>query len=220
MNLTALLSAGRDDLDDTVAPYFHSDARLTRFLNEAQREAARRARLITDSSTAAVCQIPIVAGTALYALDPRVIYVKRAQLLSQSDKLIKVTVLQLDSGCAGWQTQEATPPTHWVPDFESGKIRLFPIPKANDTLYLTVIREPLVDMSGSLAPEIAPRYHENLVHWMRYRAYMVRDAETYDPKKAAEALQLFEAEFGPATNAQNEVFNHERHGQDDYEGSY
>jgi hypothetical protein len=50
MNLKELRLAAREDLDDTAKPYLWSDAFLNNGANEAENEAARRARLIVDSS--------------------------------------------------------------------------------------------------------------------------------------------------------------------------
>jgi hypothetical protein len=220
MNLKDLIDAARDDLDDTAAPYLFSKARLTRYANEAEREACRRSRLITDSTTPEICRLTVSAGNEIVTLDERVIYVKKAKLASCSVKLAKVTVLQADNEMPGWEDDEGEV-VAWLPDYQSGAMRLYLIPTAADVLDLTVIRGPLGEMTQDTdTPEINVRYHEKLVHWMRYRAYLRKDVDTHDPKQAAEALALFEAEFGPATNAQNETFNHERYGQDDYEGNY
>ena len=53
MNITELLSVLREDfLDDSEEPYLWSDTALVRNINEAQREACRRAYLIKDEDTA------------------------------------------------------------------------------------------------------------------------------------------------------------------------
>ena len=97
MTLEELICACRTDrLDDTVETYHWSKAELTRFLNDAQDEACRRARLLTDSSTPEICRIAVIAGTALYTLDPRIIFVRRAKLALRSKPLGFASYLDLD----------------------------------------------------------------------------------------------------------------------------
>ena len=73
MTLAELIAALRTDADDLVAnPYLWSDAELTRWANEAEQEAALRAKLLFDASTTAVCQIAVLAGTTSYALHAKV----------------------------------------------------------------------------------------------------------------------------------------------------
>jgi hypothetical protein len=72
----------------------------------------------------------------------------------------------------------------------------------------------------AIDPELNPRYQIKLVEWMKYRAFSKQDSETNDPKKAAAALAAFEAEFGKAQSAQNEMYSMEQYGHDDYDGVY
>ncbi len=220
MNLKELIDACRDDIDDTTAPYLFSRARLVRFANEAQVEACRRSRLIVDSETPDICSHAVVIAREIITLDPRVIFVRKAKLASKTVKLGKATRTDMDNLSPGWEdtTGEVS---GWISDYQSGVMRLYPIPTVADTLELTVVREPLMPMAKDEdLPEIAPRYHEKLIHWMRYRCYETKDAETTDPKAALKALALFEQEFGTISSAQNEAWIHTQHGQDDFDGVY
>lgn len=60
-------------------------------------------------------------------------------------------------------------------------------------------------------PEISRRYHDALVEWIKYRAFNSSDSDLYDPKKAAQALAEFEAEFGPPVSAAEEQFSFEHY---------
>jgi hypothetical protein len=147
MTLTELDTAFRERADDVATPYLWSLALVLQYANEAQNEANRRSRLLGDTTTAAVCQIPIVAGTSTYAVDPRVLFIRRVQLGTQDFPLQKYQVGDLDRSFPGWErSTDVSSPEVWCP-VEDHKIRLVPTPDANDTLYLHVIRDPLAPMS-------------------------------------------------------------------------
>lgn len=204
MTLRELLEITRNELDDVEGKYLWSDEELIEYAVDAENEAARRARLLIDSSTAAVRQIAVVAGTALYDLDERVIFIRRAKLASEELPLRRAQMTDLDQYLPNWEADTDTP-THFVSDYETGKVRLYPIPTANGTLNMTVVRLPLNDMNSlDDTPEINARYHRSLRYWLMYRAYSKQDTETKDEGKAMKNLALFEAEFGKKSSAIDE----------------
>ena len=71
MTPSDLLSDFREVVDDQVLPYLYTDTTAFRWMAEAEREAAVRARLIYDETTVATCRIAIVAGQVRYPIDPR-----------------------------------------------------------------------------------------------------------------------------------------------------
>lgn len=225
MDAGQLLAVFRARVHDTVAPYLWADVEAIEFLNDAQNEAAERANLLRDSTTAEICQISVVAGTAVYLLDPRIISVERAKLDSQRQPMQITSTPAMDgprsasrpgwpqqwrangtwladSG-AGWETQTGTP-YFLVLDAEGDrwKATLAGIPIVNDTLRLQVFRFPLADIEDEAdEPEIPARLHVRLVDWMEYRAYSKKDTETYDEKLAARAAGAFESAFGERIDA-------------------
>lgn len=232
MTLAQLIASFREVADDLGAPPLWSDTALTFWANEAQHEAARRARLFLDSSTDATCKITITAGTASYPVDSRVIFVRRAKLESLTIPLSKINLRDMDTVYPGWESSADSTPGHWMPTGDH-EITLYPTPIANDVLRLQVIREPLEDMAPAIDnvdpdpdvpavdPEIPSRMQFRLVDWMLYRALMVRDKEEkYDPKSAKEYLASFEAEFGKPSSAIDETWINREHGYDDYEGLF
>ena len=64
MTLEELIASFREDSTDKLEPYLWEDETVTRWLNEAQDEAAVRGRLLLDDSTPAVTQIAVTAGQA------------------------------------------------------------------------------------------------------------------------------------------------------------
>ncbi|MCU0689768.1 MAG: hypothetical protein MUF54_00065 [Polyangiaceae bacterium] len=223
MTLTELIAAFRDLADDTAEPYLWSDSVLTRFANEAQEEACRRGRLIVDSTTEEVCQLDVTGGTAVYPVDPRVLFIRRVKLDSMDMPIRKTSVDDLDLMSPGWEGELPGVPFVWAP-YEVGKILLFPPPEVDDTMRLTVVRLPLDDMVGGLTPvdpEIPARYHMKLVDWMLFRALSMRDKEErHDPEGAKAHLRMFEEEFGQRSNAVDETWIAQKHGFDPFEGLF
>ena len=76
MTLEQIISVCRRRLDDEEEPYRWSDDDLCLFANEAEREACRRAHLIIDKTTDAVCRQQVIAGNALYTLNAKIIRVR------------------------------------------------------------------------------------------------------------------------------------------------
>jgi hypothetical protein len=119
-----------------------------------------------------------------------------------------MTMQDLETSDPYWEDASATTyPCAFVPDWESGKLRFHPPPTAQLTALLTVVRDPLAEVTNEDdTPEIAARYHRSLRHWMAYRAYLKPDEDTYRPDKAKEAMALFEQEFGPKSSAIDEAW--------------
>ena len=220
MKLGDLIAIVRNELDDDVAPYLWSDPEMIDYAVDAENEASRRARLLIDSTTTAICQITTAAATAVYALSPLVLFIRRAKMSTEDYALGRVAVRDLDYRVPGWETETGTP-THFVTDYETGKIRLYPIPNAVGTVKLTVVRMPKVDLATiNDTPEIHPRLHRSLRFWMMYRAYSKQDAETKDDQKAGENLGLFEAEFGRKSSAIDEEWISREQMGDPYDGTF
>jgi len=218
MKLRDLLTVVRLEIDDATAPYLWTDPELIEYAVDAENEASRRARLLIDSSTVAICQIAVVANTALYALDSRVLFIRRAKLTLDDRPLSRASVRDLDNAVVNWEA-EATSPSQFVVDFETGKVRLYPKPVANDTLNLTVVRLPAVDMNDlEDAPEIKAHYHRSLRFWIMHRAYSKQDSETKDDKKALENLAKFEQEFGSKSSALDEEWIEREQAYDPFSG--
>lgn len=215
-----VLLARQGTLDDIAEPYLWSDEELLDYLDEAQEEAARRARLFLDATTTAIVTITLVAGTAVYALDPRVIRVERARVVGQEMPLRLLLTRDLDARLANWEAS-IDPVSAAVVDWQTDSLRFVGIPQAAGTVNLQVIRrplEPLVNMDQEL--EIRQHHTRNLIHWIAHRAYQKRDAETYHHDKSEMHLGRFEAEFGPAQPAYDEAWIARNYTVDPENGAY
>ena len=84
MTLQDIINYSRKSiLNDYTIPYAWHDDELVVYANESYMTITRDAKVLVDSSTAAVCQVATVAGTFDYALDSSVLYVTSAKLLSE-----------------------------------------------------------------------------------------------------------------------------------------
>lgn len=204
MNLRDLIDRFRLDTQDLQAPFAWTDDEIRDYANEAEDEACRRASLLVDSSSAST-EIDVAAGEAVLELDESVIYVRRAILVSTGRRLVPRVVRAMDDEVPGWESNQASSPVVFVPDWESGKLRLWPPSAKVDVVRTTIVRTPLKPMSNELdTPEIPRRHHAGLLDWMKHLGYLKRDTDTFDPKKASEHEERFTAEFGPPSAAIDE----------------
>lgn len=214
MNQTEAISEIRNTLQDSVQPYFFSDERIRVALNHAQDEACRRARLLVDSRTTEVCAIDVPAGEALVDLHESVIFVRRARLAGAGVTLVPRVARTMDEQCPGWEDTNPAQPIAFVPDWETGVLRLWPAPVAPATLLLTVIRAPLdtellVDATSEFL--LPRRYHRGLLFGALAELYRVPDMDTFNPQAAATYAEMFAAEFGPPSTAIDEHWASEQY---------
>lgn len=220
MTLSELITQARLRACDTAAPYLWSDAEWIAYANEAQREACRRARLIIDSSTVDICTIAIDGVSTTFALDPRVLFIRRAKPSWIAVPLKRISYKDLDNQAPGWEDETSQYPEWYVPDMDENKFRPYPTPSAAGTVKLTVIRLPLEDMTTSDEPEIKPQFHDSLVYWMLHKAYAKQDSEVLDNKASLDNLALFEQEFGKKSSAIDETWLQRESNYTESEGNY
>lgn len=223
MNLGELVShAARDIRDDIGADdeRLVSPAEWRRFANEAQVEACRRGRLLVDSSTPEICHYSIMADNPVIVLDSRVLFIRRARLVTAATRLLGIRTELLDRAGTMWE-DDIGDVSHVVINWQSGALRLYPIPQDDDELRLTVVRMPLAPMVDEEdTPEINSRFHEGLIHWMKYRAYNQQDTDLEKTPRAMKFLGLFEEEFGNKSSAKDEIWLGEKHTLDAESGVY
>jgi len=199
MTLVELLAAARLRLDDVATPYGWSDAELISWLNEAEREACIRARLLAGETT-----VSVVAGDGQYDLAVTTLYVRRARIAALQRLLQRTDRATLDARHADWQATTGDP-THYF--IEGRELFLYPLPTVNRTLVLSVWRGPTGDMVVPAtppdplvrsSPEIPTHHHLDLLEWVCYRAAQKRDPDTLGIGDAATYYANFSRLFGPA----------------------
>lgn len=196
MKLGELIDAFRWSADDTATPPFWSDARLIALFNEAENEAAMRAGLLLDVD-GPLSEYEIRAGDTVLDLDPRLVTVKAAWLVTSDGRREPLALLTRDEATRlepDWRTLTGRPDGLILTDTQGTLNR---VSDAAYTLKLEATRLPLEPMRDKdSTPKLAAIHHPYLLDWVFYRAYDVQDAEIFNPKKSAEALVRFERYFG------------------------
>ena len=212
MNLSEILNVYRRATGDKAAPYLVDDEDAIIFLNQAENEASRRARLLVDSSSD-IAIYPVVSGEPLVEISSKVISIRRARIAASSAPLKKRLVREMDEIAPGWDSSTNTSrPSSVVVDYQTNAVRLYPTPNEDGELCMTVTREPANSLEADDdVPEIPARYHHSLVEWMKFRTFSDEDSDMYDQRRADTALARFEEEFGPAIGAKNERFEFEHY---------
>ena len=198
MNLLEIRTDVRGSLDDNVgateSQQLWTDAELNGYTNEAVEVFCREIPLIIDSSTAAdgdsiaLCQITTEDGTQDYALSPKVVAIRRAKISGESRPLFETDVDVIDKQDSYWDDVSENyrqTPLYYLLGKETDKFTLVRCPDDIYTVNLTVQRLPLVDLADDdNVPEINGSYHRLLLSYIRYKAYMKRDVETFSERKA------------------------------------
>lgn len=212
MELQELENSFRVMTGDHGQPPLWASEDVRRWLNEAEREAAERARLLQDKTTTAVVRIALLPDVREYLLHPSIFDVEGVGLTDDMGKyrdLCNSTEDALDyyarrnPSARGWSRE------YYVYGEPKGngtagmRIVLDRAPQlADGFLTLNVYRYPLRDMEDSDdEPEIAKRHHDGLVEWALFRAYSERDIEKAAPQRAAEHAAEFERRFGRRLDA-------------------
>lgn len=203
MNLGQICDEFGAQVHDSAKRNLWSPSRRFLFANQAQMEAARRAKLLIDSTTPAICQIAYTTSPIL-AVDPRVIHIREAIIDGET---LDLTPIKLQQMIPGWRQSAVDTPRYYISDYGSNQIRLWPPPRAAGTLLLSVHREPLVPMAAVTdVPEIPARSHFHLISWMRVLAQSDEDSESYAPDEAKRENAKFIAEFGYPVSSKNEMW--------------
>lgn len=122
-------------LYDNVSPFLWSDNLLNIYLNEAEREAARRASLLVDKATVndndslPLTKLNLVPEQAEYTISPKVVRLKKAVPSWNSIALEITTEGFMDEIFPLWRTDTGDP--LYVLE-EKGKVTVTPTPIANE----------------------------------------------------------------------------------------
>lgn len=183
-----------DDIDNYQLRW--SNEELSRFIAEAQRKAARNALMIRKSEETDF-DIAVVAGTAQYIYNSKIVRIKSVESDSNGKHLRPAEYEQIE-GIRNWRTKEGTP-EYFIVDRNAKTIRLYPKPTEDDTLYLTYNRLPLVDPTWDLPDaelELPEEYQLDMLDYAAHMAYMKDEANSLDAQRAITFLQKFTANFG------------------------
>lgn len=196
--LKQLVARFRADATDEVEPHLFSTEFVKEALNEAEHEAAIRARLLHESDNDDVCEITLQAGKSVYPLHESLYEITHLARIEdgQPDTLLELKSVEwLDRNEPDWRTDHKYVLPYAVQ--MDTKIRLATPPKAAGLLRIECYRLPLRAMCNERdTPEIHTAHHEKLVYWALHRAFSRPDADGFDPQRSASALAMFTDYFG------------------------
>jgi hypothetical protein len=192
MTLAELRSLFRIKSGDIAAPYLWGDPEIDGFLNEAENEAAERASLIYDD-TSATSLINVVPGTKRYPLTANVVRLDYAELtIPPAIEPDKIPIID--------RREMRYRALFLIPDRTS--IELNFTPDFSGTLRLGMYRLPNTQMTADTdTPEINARYHAKLLDWALHLAYLKTDSDSFDQGKADRHEAEFIANFGQRIDA-------------------
>ena len=197
MNLGEMIDEFRVLSQDNVAPYFCGPNELIKWFNDAEEEAAIRARLIHDSE-----ELTVAAGETRIALPKGAFEILYIELRDASGTFFPICVSTrdvLDAAMPGWRRRVERPEFVVVDDTE---IVLGAVPDADYALYVEFFRTPraqLADVDDT--PEIHLAHHEGLIQWVLHKAFGKPDADLFDPVKSKDAESAFVRQFGKRPTA-------------------
>lgn len=189
--------------DDVQSRLRWTNEELADYINAAERETALRTHNLIESEYDRMCSISVVTGTASYDLHSKLLTIERAKLANEIHPLIEASWRDIEALRSDWETQTGRP-EYYMRDLQKGKIRLYPIPIADDTMSLFCYRLPLSNMEldswDSDEPELDEQYHTKMLSWAYHLAYQKDEPNTLDPDKVLFYSQKFDMEIGSPTN--------------------
>lgn len=188
----------RRDVDDQVLAegevdgLLWSQADVLQYLNQAQYALAEKIGYLRGE-----IEVAVVADYPEVTLPSGVIDVFSVYLVS-ANKNLRISdrneldeTITFDYGVpragASWRDRTGVPAEVYL-DVELDKLFLIPTPTADDTLKILCTKLPdevtADNLSGCKLAFRRPDYCWDLVPYMKYLAYGVQDADTYDPQRS------------------------------------
>lgn len=207
----------RTDRTAGTSDYLWTDARLIRYINEAQRRFAVQSLILRDASTPEVTEFILVEGQQDYVLHEAVIAVVSAKVSTHTADLRRVghSLLSMHSP-VGDMTYDPSAFTWMQPgapvaySTEEGlsdqradgwsqvSLRVYPVPDADaagTTIKMQVIRKPLEQLTVNnlcAVPEIPEDHHLEMLDWAAYLALRIVDDDAGSERRAAEFARSFQ----------------------------
>lgn len=178
-----LLDLFRDEMVDKATPYLWSDDLVFGYIDDACKRFCRLTDGIPDSTTAAVVNLTIVAGTDTYPLSPSILKVRTAR---RGDNGQEVQVINEEDMAPQGRYFDNRPgtPTALITGMDVDSVRVHPYPSEAVLMKLSVFRLPLVVITDDLPLEIPAQHQRALLLRTKALAYGKQDAETFDRTKS------------------------------------
>lgn len=200
MTPSELLALFRREVDDLVEPYLWSDEDVYTYLNDAQDVFVRLIGGIADRRST-MTKVSYKTGDQFKKYDERILRIKGA--FDEQNNILTVrnldnfesVYMEDDYGLrvnAGLEDGRTGNIRYLITDVESNEFQFYPLPDHDGYIRLYVYRRPLEDITGAGSELEIPSYHHlNLLNWVKYRAYMKQDVESFDGTKATEFRAAF-----------------------------
>lgn len=200
---------------DTILPYLWQDEDIDDWLNEAQQEAAIRARLLraTPASHPALCEYPLAAGETAITVPDQIYEISHQEWAAGSERrpLKLVSREWMDTTLPGWRAMPAADPDYLVQDRQ--QLEVVPPPIADGSVRIEGYRLPEPMQADNDEPRIPLAHHIHLVQWVLHVGYSLPDADTFNPGKSQAAEAEFSRYFGarPDADLRADTRNDETH---------
>lgn len=199
MTLEDLIRRFRTLAVDNVQPYLFADEDVTDWLNDGQRQACIRARLLREDDNPVVCEIALAPGQRTYPLHKAVYELINARIVPAGVGRARTVFLAsrewMGENLPDWRDEQG------LAEFaiqDDTSIRVVGSITAGDKMVIECYRTPLKALAYDTdKPEIHEAHHEHLIQWALHKAFSVVDAETFDPKRAELSESAFTHYFGP-----------------------
>lgn len=198
-----LLTTFRAEMHDKVAPYFWSNDELLAYMTQAEQLIAQRTMCLQDMSSSATLY-EVAEDEPDVVLHPSIYRIRGAWWIENGFQH-KLEIDSVDSIIAeGFHiyTQKGRPTVMMTGAVTDG-VRLYPIPQSSGQLRLAIYRVPLKAMTQDGKFEIPMQYRAALLDWMKHRALLKHDADTFSHQSASECLRAFEEHMAVYTTAES-----------------
>ena len=183
---------------DAVIPYRAEDEDVIDWLNDAQRQACVRGRLLVAEGDPALCEIALTVGQSVCPLNAVLYELIDLRIQSQTRKPRPVVLKSrewLNANRPDWRDLDC--PACMAIQTDTG-LRLVGTVEAGERLVIEAYRLPLEKLASDAdKPEIHEAHHEHLIQWALHKAFSVPDSELFDPDRSTLAERAFTAYFGP-----------------------
>lgn len=198
MTLEELIRRFRTLAVDKVQPYLFADEDVIDWLNDAQRQACIRGRLLREDANPAVCEIALTPGQRTYPLHKSVYEIINARIVPGNGDRARTVFLAsrewMDENMPDWRDEQGQA-EFAIQDDTS--IRVVGVITTGDKLVIECYRTPLKVLANDVdKPEIHEAHHEHLIQWALHKAFSVVDAETFDAQRSGRAEDAFSRYFG------------------------
>jgi len=194
-----LLDLFRKEVDDTAEPYLWSDEEFYYYVNEAQELHVRLIGGIADRRSP-LTKVSYKSGNQFKEYDERILRIKGA--FDESNNILTIrnldnfesAYLEDDYGQRlniGLEDGRTGAIKYLITDVEAEEFQFYPIPDHDGWIRLYVYRLPLEKVTTSSEFEISSFHHMNLLNWVKHKAYLKQDVETFDLSKAADFRAAF-----------------------------